>query len=52
LDKEIEEADKQGGWIVDNSASGKIHQWMLWSTLQERTKDKADEALKTQAKLT
>jgi hypothetical protein len=24
--------DQQGRWIEDNSASGKIHHWMLWST--------------------
>jgi hypothetical protein len=32
--------DQQGRWIVDNSASGKIHYWMLWSTAREGRKDR------------
>jgi hypothetical protein len=32
--------DQQGKWIVENSASGKIHRQMLWSTTRERRKDR------------
>jgi hypothetical protein len=32
--------DKQERRIVDMSASGKIHRWMLWSTAREGRKDR------------
>jgi hypothetical protein len=40
LDEKIRRTDQQGGWIVDNSTSRKIHQWMLWSTSREIWKDR------------
>jgi hypothetical protein len=40
LDEEIGMTDKQERRIVDNSASGKIHRWMLWSTAREGRKDR------------
>jgi hypothetical protein len=32
--------DQQGIWIEDDSGSGKIHHWMLWSTAREGRKDR------------
>jgi hypothetical protein len=43
---------KQGRWIEDSSASGKIYHWMLWSTAQEERKDRLDEAREKRVKLT
>jgi hypothetical protein len=38
----------QRRWIMDNSASGKRHQRVLWSTSwKRRRKEQAGEALKT-----
>jgi hypothetical protein len=34
---------QQGRMIVDNSASGKIHCWILWSTAREGRKDRSPE---------
>jgi hypothetical protein len=31
---------QKGRRIVDNSTSGKIHPWMLWSTAQKEKKDR------------
>jgi hypothetical protein len=30
--------DQQGIWIMDNSSSEKIHQWMLWIMLGKEGK--------------
>jgi hypothetical protein len=32
--------NQQGREIEDNSTSGKIHRWMLWSITQEGRKDR------------
>jgi hypothetical protein len=44
--KRVVEREDQGRqinkerWIMDNSANGKIHQRILWSTSRERRKDR------------